>query len=210
MSDLANAGATQETQSADPSMADIAAGIETAQSSTDQGTHDNSQSTNESTTDNVSDFQDFIKKSNAQNQELQSKVEQLSQQQNEYVNNQRLEKVNGEINSAVERINEKVGGDAEMAELYLEKQYKSNPDLKKVWDNRASNPDALNAALDLLGKEWAAKNQNIIDPQVAENQRALLDSQKSGGTVQNEDMDSKLANMGEAEMLNYMRSVVQN
>ena len=197
MSDLMNADATTETQD----MAGIAAGI---QSNVSQEAGSESTGGQEAT-DNVTDMQEFIKQTAQQSNDLKAQVDTLTKQQQEFVNSQRLEQVNKEIKSAVEAINGKVGGDPEMAELYLEKQYATNPDLKKVWDNRAENPEALNKALELLNKEWAAKNQNMIDPQVAENQRALMDSQRSGGTVQNEDLDIKLANMSDAEFMREMR-----
>jgi hypothetical protein len=196
MSDLANAEATQETQS----MSDIASTVEAPQA--ESGSEKPAPQS-----DNISDINEFIKNTSKQNQELNQKVETLSQQQNEYLQKEHLEKVNKEITDAIEAINGNVGGDSELAELYLEKQYRENPDLKKVWDNRASNPEALSKALDLLGKEWAAKNKNVIDPQVAENQRALLDSQSTGGTVQHQTLDDKLDSMSDAEFMRTMRSM---
>jgi len=195
MNDLVNAGATSETQS----MSTLAAGIEAVEQTQEQT------QTVETQSDNVGDFQDFIKKSTDQNQNLQTQVDALTKQQSEFVNSQRLEQVNKEIKSAVEIINDNVGGDADMAELFLEKQYASDPDLKKIWDNRATNPEALTKALDLMGKEWASKNQNLIDPQIAENQRALMDSQRTGGTVQQDDLNAQRDNMSDAEFLSHMK-----
>ena len=157
--------------------------------------------------DNVKDFQEFFDKQSKTNEDLQSKVETISKAHDELVNSQHLETVNKEIKGIAEKINEKVGGDAELAELFLEKQYNSDPNLKKIWDARKENPDALDKALDIVSKEWAAKNQNLIDPQIAENQRALMASQTTGGRVQQESMDDKYAAMPDGEFLSTVRKM---
>ncbi|MCP5005386.1 MAG: hypothetical protein GY941_15835 [Planctomycetes bacterium] len=147
---------------------------------------------------NVADF-------NAHFEQLQETVNASTQKFDAFVEAGNREKVNQEVKDAAGKINETAGGDSDMAELFLEKQYRDNPDLKKIWDNRGENPEALNEALGTLAEEWAAKNKNLIDPQIAENQRALQESQNSGGTVQDEGMDAKLDKMGDGEFLSHMR-----
>jgi cytochrome c556 len=156
-------------------------------------------------TDNVGDFSAFVQKLNT----LTEKVEATSQKTAELANSQQADVLNKEIAGAVERINESVGGDADMAELFLEKQYRDNPDLKKVWDARHTNPEALDKALGILGQEWAAKNANVIDPTVAENQRALKESQKGGATVQVDSLHQELDKMESGEFMNYAHKLAQ-
>lgn len=160
--------------------------------------------------DNVKDFQEFVAKQAKTNEDLQGQVETISKAHDELVNSQHRETVNKEIKGIAEKINEKVGGDADLAELFLEKQYNSDPSLKKIWDNRKENPEALEKALNIVSQEWAAKNQNLIDPQIAENQRALMASQSPSGRVQQDSQDDKLADLGNAEFLSTMRKMNRN
>jgi len=194
-----NAEATDQT-SAPQTMADIAS---TVKEGSTQSENQTQQTPNEA--DNVSDFQNFVAQSNTRISELEAKVTETSKAHNELVNSQHRDTVNKEINSAAESINKAAGGDSDMARLYLESQYQKDPSLQKVWDNRRDNPEALEQALGVLSTEWAAKNKNTIDPQVAENQRALQESQQSGGTVQKSDLTTELSKLSDGEFMSAMR-----
>ena len=178
------------------SMADLANSIQAENSETVQP---------EVASDNVGDFKAFADKINA----ISDKVEATSKQTAELANSRQQEMLSKEIDEAVGKINETVGGDTDMAELYLEKQYRDNPDLKKVWDNRLANPEALDKALDIISKEWAAKNVNVVDSAVAENQRALKESQKGGATVQVDSLHQELDKMGSGDFMNYAHKLSQ-
>lgn len=178
------------------SMADLANSIQAENSETVQP---------EVASDNVGDFKAFADKINA----ISDKVEATSKQTAELANSRQQEMLSKEIDEAVGKINETVGGDTDMAELYLEKQYRDNPDLKKVWDNRFANPEALDKALDIISKEWAAKNVNVVDSAVAENQRALKESQKGGATVQVDSLHQELDKMGSGDFMNYAHKLSQ-
>ena len=160
--------------------------------------------------DNVKDFQEFFDKQSKVSENLQTQVETISKAHDKLVNSQHREAVNKEIKDVAERINEKVGGDADLAELFLEKSYNDDPSLKKIWDNRKENPEALEKALGIVSQEWKAKNQNLIDPQIAENQRALMASQSPSGKVQQDSQDDKLAAMDNAEFMSTMRKMNRN
>ena len=197
MSDEQNVS-TEDT-SEQTTMSDIASQI---------ATKDESSSRNQQaqTTDNVSDFKQFAEKLN----QLTEKVEIASQKTEQLANSQQQEMLNKEIAEAVGRINESVDGDADMAELFLEKQARENPAFKKVWDNRHDNSEAYDKALGILQREWAAKNQVTIDPSVAENQRALKESQKGGATVQVDSLHQELDKMDHREFLRYAHRLSQD
>ena len=188
--------ASTEDATGQESMADIANSIQAESSEPVQA---------KASTDNVGDFAAFADKINA----LSEKLETTSQQTSEIANSRQQEMLSKEINEAVGKINESVGGDTDMAELYLEKQYRDNPDLKKVWDNRLTNPEALDKALGIISKEWAAKNVNVVDSTVAENQRALKESQKGGATVQVDSLHQELDKMGSGDFMNYAHKLSQ-
>lgn len=189
-----NAEATEQTAG---SMADIA-------NTVTEKTVEKQAAQAQEVPDNISEFKDFVKNNSQQTQALEEKVNKISQAHEDLVNSQHREMVNKEIDGAAEKINAAVGGDQDMARLYLETQYQKDPNLAKVWDNRGENPEALDKALELLGNEWKSKNTNLIDSEVAENQRALQASQKAGGTVQESDLTTKLSNMPDAEFSSHM------
>jgi hypothetical protein len=206
MNDAQNETTEQTTQS----MSDIAASI------TDNGTgseeaapaQESQAQQGEQTqfsSDNVSEMAEFLKSQSKQTEALSTELKNTQSQLNELVNGQRREAVNKDIKDAVKQINENAGGSEDMAEIFLEKQYRENPDFKKIWQARGENPEAYQKALKMLAPEWESMTQTITDPQVAENQRALLESQRTGGTVQETSMNDKLDNMSDAEFMNHMR-----
>lgn len=190
--------ASTEDATAQTTMADLAGSIQEPAEQT-------SQQTEAKQTDNVGDFEAFANKIN----QLAEKVERSSQQTEALANSQQQELLNKEIAEAVGRINESVGGDADMAELFLEKEVRTNPAFEKVWKNRHTNPEAYDKALNILTPEWAAKNVNVTDPQIAENQRALKESQKGGATVQVDSLHQELDKMDSGEFLQYAQRLAQ-
>ncbi len=141
---------------------------------------------------------------------LQAQVDDNTTRTKEFTEAEGRKAVKQEISSAAEAINKNVGGNSDLAELYLENAYNKNPDLKKIWDNRANNPKALEAALGILSNEWGATQGNKIDPQIAENQRALKESQKSGDAIQTESDDAKFNAMGDGEFMHNMRNIAKS
>ena len=185
-------------------MTDIAGTIQGQQS--EQSGNQSQQ--DQGSTDNVSDFKQFIDSQSRVTQDLSSKLEQTTTQLNELVNGQRRESVNKEIKSAAQKINDNVGGNEDLAELFLEKQYRENPDFQKIWQNREANPEAYQKALDVLSPEWATLANTTIDPQVSENQRALAESQRNNaGKINTPSLDEKLANMDNATFMKTMRQL---
>lgn len=190
--------------SAAPTIADLAGSIEVPAvvKSVEQGG-----SPNEQTPDNVEDFKNHYAE---KLKSLQAQVDDNTTRTKEFTEAEGRKAVKQEISSAAEAINKSVGGNSELAELYLENAYNNNPDLQKIWDNRANNPKALEAALDILGKEWGAVQGNTIDPQIAENQRALKESQRGGDAVQAESETAKFNSMPDGEFMHKMRSIAKS
>lgn len=109
-------------------------------------------------------------------QDLNSKLDQYDQ---ERVGNQ----VRADIKSAVDQVSKQVeDSDPLMVELYLEKRARENQGFRSIWDNRANNPNALNKALSAITNELKGKFSVKADPQLAENQRAIQQSQQSSNT----------------------------
>lgn len=109
-------------------------------------------------------------------QDVNSKLEQYEQERNNNL-------VQADIKSAVDTVSKNVeDGDPMMIELYLEKRARENDGFKNIWENRAKNPNALNKALDAITNELKGKFSVKADPQLAENQRAIQQSQQSSNT----------------------------
>ena len=111
---------------------------------------------------------------------LQGQLQDLSDKLTHYEQDKLQALVDTDIKAAVESISSKVeDSDPLMVELYLEKRARENEGFKSIWDNRAKNPKALNKALGAITNELKGKFSIKADPQLAENQRAIQQSQTS-------------------------------
>lgn len=111
-------------------------------------------------------------------------LRELTQTVSEIRKEKEQEKLNVEVNKAVTRVNEKLKIDPVYAEIMLEKKYRDDPIFKRIWDNRKTNPKALDEALDVIASEGSKVFQVRSDPQLVENQRAAKASQKAMATTQ--------------------------
>jgi hypothetical protein len=110
-------------------------------------------------------------------QQTQQKLTALDQQLNR-------RQVEADIRQAAKTLSEKAGIDADVAEVAFEAQARKDPRLLQIWNNRAKNPRALEAALNALGTEFAQKYAVRQDPQLVENQRAVAASRQTMATTQ--------------------------
>ena len=184
------------------SMADVAATVQISEGeaapSTPEPTGDGS---------NVKDFQAYAEQLQAMQEQVQSNTEAVRKVTSE----SEAKALDTEIKAAAEIINENLDqGKSDMAEIFLEAQYRKNPDLQKVWNNRATNPEALKKALGLLQKEFEALNDTVVDPDVRENQRALRAAQQTGGTVQDTSESDKFNQMSDAQFMREIRTIARS
>jgi len=184
------------------SMADVAATVQISEGeaapSTPEPTGDGS---------NVKDFQAYAEQLQAMQKQVQSNTEAVRKVTSE----SEAKALDTEIKAAAEIINENLDqGKSDMAEIFLEAQYRKNPDLQKVWNNRATNPEALKKALGLLQKEFEALNDTVVDPDVRENQRALRAAQQTGGTVQDTSESDKFNQMSDAQFMREIRTIARS
>ena len=158
----------------------------------------------------ASDMEEFIKQQSQRFDEIAGKAEESMKTVNELAESEQRRVLNEAVDNAVEKINDGVDGDKALADTFLNSQYQRDPNFKKVFDNRNENPEAYEKALGLLKTEWASMNQKSIDPQVAENQRALRESQQSGSTYQTVERDQEMANMSDGDFLREARTMARN
>lgn len=108
-----------------------------------------------------------------------------------YERSQQEAKVSADIESAVAKVNDKLKTDPLMAELALEKLYRTDKDFKRIWDNRAKNPQAFDKALGVVAQKLAPHFAVRQDPQLTENQRAAKLSQHSMASTAKQSFDPK-------------------
>lgn len=65
------------------------------------------------------------------------------------------------------------GTNPKMVEVALGLRYREDANFKKIWDNRAKNPTAFKKAMGIVGNDFKGMFSRTVDPQVAENVRAL-------------------------------------
>ena len=112
--------------------------------------------------------------------QLQDLTAKLDQYDQERISNQ----VSADIKAAVDKVSKQVeDSDPMMVELYLEKRARENQGFRQIWDNRDKNPKALDKALSAISNELKGKFSVKPDPQLAENQRAIQQSQQSSNTT---------------------------
>jgi len=129
---------------------------------------------------------------------LNTTVENLATQVRGYEEKAAQDKVDADVSSAVAKVNEKLGVDADMAEVALRMEYDKNPAFKKIWDNRGQNKGAFDKALDVVADKYSTKFAIKQDSQLTENQLAAkksLQTMAKTPTTQ----DSKWENLSESE-----------
>jgi len=78
-----------------------------------------------------------------------------------------------DIRKAVDVVNSSLKADPDFAEIAIAQRAKRDPKFMSLWQNRKSNPQALEKGLKALGAELSKKFEFRADPQLAENQRAM-------------------------------------
>lgn len=109
------------------------------------------------------------------------------------------QKVNQDVDRAVSKVNEKLKVEPMLAEIALEKMYRSDANFKRIWDNRDRNPQALEKALDVVSQKMQTMFNVRQDPQIAENLRAAQSAQRNMSTTKTQSQNDEWANLSEAE-----------
>jgi hypothetical protein len=128
--------------------------------------------------DPVLDSEGFKKWQSQQSQSLQQAVSSIKGELGA-LQVERLKRAEeADIKSAVQRFRSVTGDDVDedLAEVALGQKARKDPKFLSVYQNRARNPQAWNAAVTAYANEFKSKTQFKIDPIIAENQRAAKQS----------------------------------
>lgn len=105
------------------------------------------------------------------------------------------QRVEADLKQAASVIAEKSGIDQDLAEVAMEARARKDEKFLHIWNNRARNPKAFQAALDAFSGEVKDRFTVKQDPQLVENQRAVKASQQQMATTTRETETDKWANM---------------
>lgn len=131
--------------------------------------------------------------------QIQGSLRTMEQRLANFEQTQQQSKVDADVNQAVLKVNEKLKVDPMLAEIALEKMYRSDASFAKIWDNRAKNPQAFEKALGIVADKLAPMFQVRQDPQLTENQRAAQASQRSMASTPTKEYDPRLKGLYEPE-----------
>lgn len=149
--------------------------------------------------DPVLDAAGFNQYLNQQGQATANVLGQIAGSIEELRREREQEALNVEIKQAVGRVNERLKIDPVYAELVLEKEYRSNPEFKRIWDNRKQYPQALVEALDVISNKASQVFQVKTDPQLSENMRAAKASQRAMATTSKPSQTEEIDKMNDVE-----------
>lgn len=130
---------------------------------------------------------------------LSQTVKSLTDKIQSYEQQTVQQKIDADVERAVSHVNEKLGVDPMLAEIALEKMYRTDTNFKKIWDNRDKNPGAFNKALDVIADKLTPIFSVKQDPQLTENQLAAKKSQQTMANAPPQEKHAEWDNLSEAE-----------
>lgn len=129
---------------------------------------------------------------------VQSLSQALSETQgkiNSFERNLQVRQTEADIKQAVGIITEKAGIEPEIAEVALEAKARKDPRFLHIWNDRARNPKAFQAAIQAVAAEFQQKYTVRQDPQLVENQRAVAASRNQMATTAKDDPNAEWTSM---------------
>lgn len=109
---------------------------------------------------------------NDQLQEVKTELTNLKQERAQL-------QVEADINSAVETLNEGLNLDPKLVRVHLEYTAQQKPGFKSLWENRHTNPQAYEKAMQAVGREMRDTYSVRTDENLTETQTAIQKSQQS-------------------------------
>jgi hypothetical protein len=98
-----------------------------------------------------------------------------------------------DIKRAVDKVNQHLGDsklDPDVVEISLGAEARRDPRFLALWNNRAKNPKAFEEGMKAFSSKLAKKFAMRVDPQIAENQRALKEATSTKATTAAEESET--------------------
>jgi hypothetical protein len=131
--------------------------------------------------------------------ESQNALSKTEQKLNALERQLHAKSVEADIKQAVGTLTEGTDIKPKVAEVVLEAKAREDARFLKIWNNRAQNPKAFQAALAALRGEMESEYAVRRDPQLTENQRAVRVSQQQMATTQKTSENDKWGTMSPEE-----------
>jgi hypothetical protein len=132
-------------------------------------------------------------------QRLEGSLRELSSRFAAYEQTIQQQKLDADVDSAVNVVNKKWNVDKDLAEITLEREYRKDKTFQFIWDNRHRNPVAFQKALDVIASKKADLFSVKQDPQLAENVRAAKSAQQTMATTKQANSNDEWANLSPRE-----------
>lgn len=149
--------------------------------------------------DPVSNPEEWGRYQYQQYNDFNNNLKSIAESVTEMRRQQAQERLNADVNQAVDRVSSKLNMDKDFTEVLLEVEYRKNPAFRRIWDNRYSKPDALNEALDVISSKASTRYQVKSDPQLMENQRAARTSQKAMASTKQQNPNQDVMDMSDSD-----------
>lgn len=112
---------------------------------------------------------------------------------NQYEQTAKQQAEEADIKRAVEQVNKHLGDsqlDPDVVEISLGAEARRDPRFLSLWNNRAKNPKAFNEGVKAFANKLGKKFSMRVDPQIAENHRALKEATSTKATTAPEDSET--------------------
>ena len=141
--------------------------------------------------------------------ELSQATKSLTDKYQSWERTTQEQRINQDVDKAVTRVNEKLKVDPMLAEIALEKMYRTDANFKRIWDNRERNPQAYERALDVVADKLVPMFNTRQDPKIAGDIRAAKTSQQSMATTRTQGVNDGVPT-DPAEFQRYWANLVNN
>lgn len=141
---------------------------------------------------------------------LRQAIQQVHGKLNAFEQHAKQQAEEADIKRAVEFVNSSLGDskiDPDVVEISMGAEARKDPRFLALWNNRHKNPKALEAGLKAFSNKLSKKFSMRVDPQLAENHRALKEatSTKATGTA-DESLTDRLGKLNGAD---FDRAIAQ-
>ena len=144
-------------------------------------------------------YRAYVNQQAQQSQRLEGTLRELDTRLKTWEQTIQQQKVEADVDAAVKIVNQKLKVDPLLAEIALEKMYRSDKNFKHIWDNRDRNRPAFEKALNVAADKLSPMFSVRQDPQLAENVRSAKSSQQTMATTKQADENDEWGNLSPRE-----------
>lgn len=150
----------------------------------------------------------YVQSQSQAQSELRQQLQQMSGQLTEMQQRDAQARVEADIEAAVKTLTKEVDVKPIVAQSYLEAIAREKPGFKQIWDNRHANPAALDKAMKAVAKNMKSDFSAKVDPQVVEDQKAAIQSQRAMATTTKTNANDEWEGLSDVEFQHKWNQMV--